>query len=98
MVRQALHPEYYPPKPIERGFDHIDHCINSIRDSVMCSVDVTPNIWIWDEVRQRSVPRLDTVHTCRNFEKIRDWAKIHHLEKELIYTVHVEDDLEYAGF
>jgi hypothetical protein len=63
----------------------------------MCSVDVTPNVWLWDESRHTSFPRLDTVHTCRNFESIRNWAKEHRLET-LVLNVHVGDDLEGTGF
>jgi hypothetical protein len=96
-IRMGLHPDRYPPIPISHGFDHIDHCVNSVRESLMCSVDVTPNVWVWDEGRKSSFPRLDTVHTCRNFDKVRAWAVEHQLE-ELVLTEHVKDDLEYDEF
>ncbi|KIM85848.1 hypothetical protein PILCRDRAFT_347779 [Piloderma croceum F 1598] len=93
-IRQALHPDYYNQSHVTNGFDHIDHCISSIRQSLMCSADVTPMVWTWDEEAQRTFPRSDTLHSCRNFEKIREWAKDNQLDRELILTVHVEDDLE----
>jgi hypothetical protein len=46
MIRKALHPEYYKPmNPGEHtgdedellGFSHIDHCVDSIRQSLMVS-------------------------------------------------------------
>lgn len=98
MLRQALHPDYYNPNNITHktthGFDHKRHCITSLLESLMCSVDVTPIVWTWDEEAQRSFPRSDILHSCRNFEKIHQWAKGHQLDRKLITTVHVEDDLE----
>jgi Mycotoxin biosynthesis protein UstYa len=60
----------------------------------MCSVDVTPIVLQWDEKAQMSFVRTDTLHSCRNFEKIRGWAKDNQLDRELIITAHAEDDLE----
>jgi len=98
MVRQALRPDRYPLVTLADGFDHTDHCVNSIRQSIMCSIDVTPNVWSWDERRQRNFPRLDSVHSCRNFEKIKEWAINHHIHKDFVLTVHMEDDLNYTEF
>jgi len=92
-LRQALYPDYYPHYGV-KGIDHIEHCLNSIRQSLMCSVDVTPIVFQWDEKEQRSFVRTDTLHSCRNFENIRGWAKEHQLYGEVITTVHVEDDLD----
>jgi len=92
-LRQALHPDYYPHYGA-KGIDHNEHCLNSIRQSLMCSVDVTPIVWQWDEKAQRSFIRTDTLHSCRNFENIRKWAKENQLDREMIFTVHVEDDLD----
>ena len=95
-VRKALHPDYYPPQKVVNGFDHIDHCLNSIRESLQCSSDITPNTWIWNEEKQMAAPRLDNMHMCRNFDKIREWAQARELTAPWNKTVHVEDDLEYA--
>ncbi|KZP06292.1 hypothetical protein FIBSPDRAFT_842279 [Athelia psychrophila] len=43
VIRQALAPDYYPMLRINHDFDHVDHCVNSLRESLMCSVDITPN-------------------------------------------------------
>jgi hypothetical protein len=57
-------------------------------------VDVTPIVWAWDEKAQMNFARSDTLHSCRKFEKVREWAKDHQLDGELIMTVHDEDDRE----
>ncbi|KAF7978050.1 hypothetical protein HWV62_1675 [Athelia sp. TMB] len=95
-VRKALHPNYYPPQKIVNGFDHIDHCVNSIRESLTCSADITPNTWIWNQEKQMAAPRLDNMHMCRNFDKIQEWARAREMTAPWNKTVHVEDDLEYT--
>ncbi|KAF9891375.1 hypothetical protein FE257_004231 [Aspergillus nanangensis] len=52
----------------------MDHCVNSIRQSLMCSADISTIQWNWVEKDQLYNPDLRTIHTCRDFEAIRDWA------------------------
>ena len=40
----------------------------------MCAADVTPYIWTWNETLQTLQNRISTPHTCRNFDKILEWA------------------------
>lgn len=41
MLYKGIHPEYYHlPKPSDTI--HLDHCIDYLRQSAMCSVDITP--------------------------------------------------------
>ena len=54
--------------------DHLDHCIDSVRQSLMCSSDISTITWTWDEEDQMSKPQADMIHTCRDFEAIRDWG------------------------
>lgn len=76
-------PERYPVVVegrynVSRGvpFDHIDHCINALRETVMCSADITPNVWQRDSGSHNiSIVHFNTLHTCRNFDALRDWAK-----------------------
>ena len=84
MVRKALHSEYYRPhnpgpNPGDQdellGPDHVDHCIDAIRQSLMCSSDVSVLVWKWNKKWQRSLEVGQIVHTCRRFDKIQAWAK-----------------------
>jgi hypothetical protein len=84
MIRQSVHPEYYKgfapgevnghPEDLLFGPKHIDHCIESIRQSLMCHVDVTPYTWVWNETQHGMQNVFATPHTCRNFDKVREWA------------------------
>ncbi|KAF7983125.1 hypothetical protein HWV62_24087 [Athelia sp. TMB] len=98
LIRKALHPDYYADHLAmhnsgAQGFNHVGHCITAIRESLMCSADITPTVFKWEETEHRTFPRLDVMHTCRNFDKIRDWAKERHLE-DFDLEVHVADDLK----
>ncbi|KIN09166.1 hypothetical protein OIDMADRAFT_111443, partial [Oidiodendron maius Zn] len=61
---------------------HFDHCIDSIRQSIMCHGDIATVYWQWMPVRQQPLPRLEITHTCRDFDAIRDWAKEHRLKMD----------------
>ncbi|KJR86044.1 uncharacterized protein SPSK_09941 [Sporothrix schenckii 1099-18] len=86
MVRKALHPEYYVPHTpgLHTGDEdellgphHIDHCIDAIRQSLMCSADISSLTWSWDEHRRRHMERGTVLHTCKRFDKIQEWARAH---------------------
>jgi hypothetical protein len=51
-----------------------DHCIESLRQSLTCNSDVTANGFDWRDDIKYMMPRINTVHKCRNFDKIKEWA------------------------
>ncbi|KAH8817357.1 hypothetical protein F5884DRAFT_874356 [Xylogone sp. PMI_703] len=54
---------------------HIDHCVDSLRQVIMCHGDTTPMSLVRDE--RESPPYFvifETVHTCRNWDSIWNWA------------------------
>ncbi|KAG2063638.1 hypothetical protein BDR04DRAFT_1111304, partial [Suillus decipiens] len=62
---------------------HLDHCIEMIRQNIMCSADVTLLTWDWVEGHDIPYPNFNTLHQCRDYEKILDWSAKH--------AVHVPD-------
>ncbi|OQV05015.1 hypothetical protein CLAIMM_09819 [Cladophialophora immunda] len=82
MIRKALHPEYYVPHDWSDAIQednllgelHLDHCVDSIRQSLMCMSDVSVIPWQWDTSDSTSKPVGNIVHTCRNFDAIRSWV------------------------
>ncbi|EPE30612.1 hypothetical protein GLAREA_03579 [Glarea lozoyensis ATCC 20868] len=59
-------------------FRHWDHCIDALRQSIMCHADVSPiSFHVNVPVAKGVFPRLATTHTCRDFSKIQQWAKDH---------------------
>ncbi|KAE8163765.1 hypothetical protein BDV40DRAFT_299109 [Aspergillus tamarii] len=74
-LRQAMYPTYYdvfshPDDPSRE--DHIGHCINHLRQAIQCHADLTPMEWIF--VDRKIILNTATQHTCRNFNKIHEWA------------------------
>ncbi|RFU31226.1 hypothetical protein B7463_g5110, partial [Scytalidium lignicola] len=82
LVRKSLFPERYN---LWDGIDenyaqrHQLHCIDQLRQSITCSADIAPIPWKWVEEAQQSFPTSETIHTCRNFTNIRNWAAKHAL-------------------
>ncbi|RHZ47801.1 oxidase ustYa family protein [Aspergillus thermomutatus] len=74
----------------KQAMHHLDHCIDMIRQSLMCSADITVDVWAWSEERQRVTVQADNMHTCRDFEAIRQWA-LERQAGDFDRTVHVVD-------
>ncbi|CAK7198510.1 hypothetical protein SEUCBS139899_001171 [Sporothrix eucalyptigena] len=92
MIRMALRPDHYKghtalqDRTFSRhedadeelfGTDHIDHCMDSIRQSLMCNADTSVLVWSWDAATRANIPHVDVAHVCKNFDKIRSWAFVH---------------------
>ncbi|KAG1838415.1 hypothetical protein C8R48DRAFT_742769 [Suillus tomentosus] len=56
---------------------HLDHCIEMIRQNLMCNADVTMMTWDWIRGHKIPYPNFNTRHQCRNYEEILDWAVEH---------------------
>ncbi|KAJ9152067.1 Tat pathway signal sequence [Pleurostoma richardsiae] len=57
---------------------HITHCLDTLRQQLMCVVDVgvLGQIW-WDTTYPKAFPDFNTKHNCRDFDKVRKWAEEH---------------------
>lgn len=54
-----------------RGVLHLDHCIDTIRQTMVCNADITPLVVQWSEELQEFRSRATVVHECRDFDKVR---------------------------
>ncbi|KAK6815738.1 hypothetical protein PG987_016504 [Apiospora arundinis] len=76
MLRMSLYPEYY-----DRAKDpllhvlHLEHCIETMRRSVMCNSDVTPFSFRYVNNTQEAREWDRAPHVCRKFDRIHKWAK-----------------------
>lgn len=54
--------------------EHLDHCVEFLRQSLMCrpSVEILP--FRTDEETGQFKARFDGVHMCADFEAVREWA------------------------
>ncbi|KAE8406716.1 hypothetical protein BDV37DRAFT_280674 [Aspergillus pseudonomiae] len=60
---------------------HIDHCIDQLRQAIMCSADLTP-VTLQPVIQLREGRRYlillgetERTHTCRDFETIKQWVR-----------------------
>ncbi|KAK2055277.1 hypothetical protein LY76DRAFT_194757 [Colletotrichum caudatum] len=87
LLRMATYPDYYSNPAVggdvatdpEDLRGHIDHCIEALRLNLMCQSDI--GVFTFKMYPDLPVeghwPDFSTLHTCRNFNDIRDWALTH---------------------
>lgn len=56
---------------------HLDHCVDMLRQVVMCSADVTLLTGVWVEGYPRLSADFNTLHKCRDYEAIMRWNEAH---------------------
>lgn len=77
MIRIAYTPELYPEWAVslERMNDelipyHVDHCIDEIRQSLMCHADITLLVSDWIDDYPGPWPNFNVNHNCVNWDSI----------------------------
>lgn len=52
----------------------LDHCLEILRQALMCHGDVSLYVVHWNERSHFARAHFDTERTCRKFDKIQSWA------------------------
>ncbi|KAF4816065.1 Cyclochlorotine biosynthesis protein O [Colletotrichum siamense] len=73
-IRRAFYPDIYPNKNPIHGTKHRDHCIEHLRQIILCNSDLTPIPSIFYIGVEDNYINSDRPHTCRNFQKIREFV------------------------
>ncbi|KAJ7206264.1 hypothetical protein GGX14DRAFT_397076 [Mycena pura] len=102
-IRKGLNFDYYAARLDKSGAallkpGHLAHCIDSIRQSLMCAADTSPIVWQWSPERKRATTKFDIVHSCRRFESVVDWAWQRHIKSAPDFTQEIEDDIVIPEF
>jgi choline dehydrogenase-like flavoprotein len=68
------------PKPNFKpyfSFTALGHCINSLREFIMCKADMTPIRLVPPEEAEvpKAIPDFRTTHVCRDYNKLLEWAR-----------------------
>ncbi|KAI0112529.1 hypothetical protein GGR51DRAFT_557112 [Nemania sp. FL0031] len=75
-LRRALRPDYYPREASPRTERlHQDHCINYLRQTLMCHGDTTPVNHKWYPQAHRYGPDFSVLHSCRPFNELVEWSR-----------------------
>jgi hypothetical protein len=63
---------------------HVSHCLDIIRQQLMCTADtgLLGQVW-WDVNQPKAFVDFNTDHKCKNFDAIRQWAQ----ERQISETV-----------
>lgn len=83
LLRQNIYKDYYSPlggdtsAAAEDLQGHLDHCIDALRQFVMCQGDIGVFSFHYPLNDGDPWPNYSTPHTCRNFDSIRQWAIDH---------------------
>ena len=75
---------YLKSTEVVHGWSLQAHCLDIIRQQLMCSIDVgvLGQVW-WNQDAPEAYVDFNTKHTCKNFEEIRKWAEAHQLPAEV---------------
>ena len=84
-LRKHLDIEYYAESmtlPPEYRRMHVDHCVDHLRQAILCHGDLTP-VTMTPVMANTSLPypvtfylgQTEREHTCRNHEAILQWVK-----------------------
>lgn len=80
LLRKATHREYYDkhegsfagaPENIVQG--HLQHCVEMLRQTLMCHGDISLLTYNWVEGRSMPHPNFNTVHTCKKWDTLIQW-------------------------
>ncbi|KAF7794187.1 hypothetical protein EIP86_005319 [Pleurotus ostreatoroseus] len=99
VLRKIIHRDYYADPitgdigeiPQKDVAEHTGHCLNMLRQVIMCHADISPIVWHWSERDNEAMAVMNVAHSCRNWESIESWAKEHQLQHEFDRVVHVEE-------
>ncbi|KAK0625825.1 hypothetical protein B0T14DRAFT_405338, partial [Immersiella caudata] len=80
LLRKYSYLDYYRVKPDEAAFFnaptlrvHVDHCIEMLRQVLMCSADLHLIVYDWVEQVHYPWPDFGTDHMCRDYEQVHNW-------------------------
>jgi len=78
-IRMMVDHEYYKaksphmPGDLFAAREHIDHCIDQIRQALQCHADLTPVPMLPIQGSGAFIGNGE-VHTCRDFDRVREWV------------------------
>ena len=81
IIRQGAYIEYYPERRAESDWDiHVDHCVDTLREVLMCHGDIALHTYTWKERYRRPWPNFNIDHECRKWASIHDWAVANNID------------------
>lgn len=76
----------------ETDIRHLDHCVDMLRQAIMCAADISPFVWARDPRDGRAKGLTSITHTCRNWDAIAEWAAERPFVTDFNVTKVIHDD------
>ena len=74
-----MYPSYYFPNLSDQEKEdnryHNEHCIDMLRQSVMCRGDTTPLTMRWGQTQRVPLANFSSPHECVIWSGINEWAR-----------------------
>ncbi|KAL9077675.1 MAG: hypothetical protein Q9161_000047 [Pseudevernia consocians] len=78
-LHRYMYPSYYFPNLSDQEKEdnryHNEHCIDMLRQSVMCHGDTTPLTMRWGRTAKMPLANFSSPHECVSWKGINEWAK-----------------------
>lgn len=75
VIREQVYREYYPTRHSKRDqLEHANHCIDLLRQTLMCHGDVALQTFTWIEGYKWPWPNFSVQHECRKWDALQQWA------------------------
>ncbi|KAK4206825.1 hypothetical protein QBC37DRAFT_476789 [Rhypophila decipiens] len=75
-IKQYLHPEYYynDDEDMDELWLHLDHCLESLRQQLLCSADVNIYTLRWTpHSKTKPSIQIPQAHACVNWDHLHSW-------------------------
>lgn len=82
----------HTPHPLH--WTHISHCINAIRENIMCHADMEVITSTWTAGQDWPFPDFNLRKKCSNFDQLQDWQAQNRIPKDLLDYLATPDDVE----
>ena len=79
LLRKQLYPDRYgadrgmTPEGKREYWIHLEHCVDNLRQTIMCYSDISTIPWKFHERVGAEFPDAHTTHVCRDFDRLTEW-------------------------
>ncbi|KAL5114926.1 hypothetical protein ACEQ8H_007173 [Pleosporales sp. CAS-2024a] len=87
---QNAYPEYYSEihaynqEHVEEFHEHTDHCVDVLRQKLMCDADGALVTYNWQKNHYYPHPNFNVEHQCRDYNRLLEFSEQRRLEGSLL--------------
>lgn len=85
-----IHPKTTAPT---HPYSNVDHCLDWIRQTLLCNADTTPVSWTLDTIAHKPLPQLPEKRICKNIKLIDEWTRENAVKGPVDFGYGADDDL-----